>query len=100
VQSLAGEPIEGEVSQTARDIFSEHRIPGPLQRGVLDELVETDDLTMYGLMNAITAAANGDISPQHQQLLMSTGGDVSRHAERCVNCRRILPEGMQHVHDE
>jgi hypothetical protein len=95
VQSTADERIDGDVAQTIRDVFSEHRIPGPLQRGVLDELVDNDDLTMYGLMNAVTAAANGEISSAHQQLLMRTGGDVARHADRCRECRRILPDGVQ-----
>lgn len=94
VQSTATEAIDGDVAQTIRDVFAEHRIPGPLQRGVLDELVDNDELTMYGLMNAVTAAANGEISPAHQQLLMRTGGEVARHADRCRACRRILPGGV------
>lgn len=95
VQSAAHEDIEGDVAQTIRDVFSEHRVPATLQRGVLDELADNDHLTMYGLMNAVTASANADLIPAHQQLLMRTGGEVARHAERCQACRRILPDGVQ-----
>jgi hypothetical protein len=94
VQALTNMPLEGEVGAAARDVFEQHRVPMRARERIINELVETDNLTMYGLMNAITAAANGDVRPEEQQLLMSVGGEIVQHAERCDSCHRILPEGL------
>lgn len=93
VQHTAHEGLDNEMAQTVRDFFAEQRVPGALQRAVLDELVDTDNLTMYSVLNAMTSAANDDtLTTGHQQLLMSVGGTVARHSERCGECRRIKPE--------
>jgi hypothetical protein len=94
VQALTNMPLEGEVGAAARDVFEQHRVPMRARERIINELVETDNLTMYGLMNAITAAANGDVRPEEQQLLMAVGGEIVQHAERCDSCHRILPEGL------
>lgn len=94
VQALTDIPLEGEVGATARDVFDQYRVPVRARERIINELVEANQLTMYGLVNAITAAANGDVRPEEQQLLMSVGGDVVHHTDRCESCRRILPEGL------
>lgn len=94
VQSLATMPLEGEVGTAARDVFEQHRVPMRARERIINQLVEEDNLTMYGLMNAITAAANGDVRPEEAQLLMSTGGQLVHHAVRCDSCHRILPDGV------
>ena len=95
VQTLTGLSIEGEVSAAARDVFEQHQFPVRSRQRVLDELVENDQLTMYALVNAITAAANSDdLKAEDQQRLMRAGGDVASHAERCGSCHRLLPDGQ------
>lgn len=88
------------VHQTAQGLFEQYRIPVAARQRIIENLVETDNLTMYGLNNAVTQAANGDVSASQQQRLMRTGGDVIDHAERCNGCHRMLPEGVDahHVH--
>jgi hypothetical protein len=94
VQALVNIPLEGEIGATARDVFDQYRVPVRARERIVNELVETNNLTMYGLVNAITAGANGDVPTNEQQHLMSVGGDVMHHTDRCGSCRRILPEGL------
>lgn len=83
----------GTVEQTATDLFERYRIPAAARTRIINNLVETDQLTMYALTNAVTMAANGAVSTAEQQRLMRTGGDVIQHAERCTGCHRVLPDG-------
>lgn len=91
---------QNTVQQTAHGLFEQYRIPVVARQRIINNLVETDQLTMYGLTNAVTQAANGDVPVSQQQLLMRSGGDVIEHAARCDGCHRVLPEGMDahHVH--
>jgi beta-glucosidase-like glycosyl hydrolase len=57
---------------------------------VIDGLVESDDLSMYAVLNAVTQAANDADNPEEAQVLMSTGGDLAQHSERCDSCHRIM----------
>jgi hypothetical protein len=38
----------------------------------------------------VTQAANDAENPEEAQVLMSTGGDLAQHSERCDNCHRIM----------
>ena len=97
VQGLVGMAIDpNNVGATANDLFEQYRIPTAARQRIIANLVETDQLTMYSLTNAVTQAANGAVGTAEQQRLMRTGGDVIRHADRCGGCHRILPDG---VHD-
>jgi hypothetical protein len=55
-------------------------------------MVNSDDLTMYGVQQAVTSVANRDDMPESaRETLMEIGGDLPRaHAERCAACRRIV----------
>jgi hypothetical protein len=100
VQGLVGLRLDpNTVSATAEDLFEQFRIPTGARRRIITNLVESDQLTMYALTNAVTAAANGlDVGSAEQQVLMRTGGDVIRHAERCDGCHRMLPDGVDGHH--
>lgn len=95
VQGLTDHPVPlDEVSTVMDALFEEHSLPNRLRGDVGANIPEDGrDLTMYHLANAITAAANGpEVSPADQQRLMALGGEVSRHADRCDSCHRILPD--------
>jgi hypothetical protein len=100
VQSLVEMTIDpGSVEVTAQDLFEQYRLPVAARQRIISNLVETNQLTMYALTNAVTAAANGDVPAAEQQRLMRTGGEVIRHADRCGGCHRILPDGSDsHSH--
>ncbi len=81
-------PVEGDVRQAAADLGL--RIPRGFERDVVAEFRRTGDFTLYGLMNAITAFANGaDVPERTRQALMTAGGSLPRAAsQRCPHCGR------------
>lgn len=91
VQSLTGIPIAGEVSDVLRDVFAQYRIPVKEREQIIDNMVESDTLTMYAVMQAVTQAANNpELSPTNVEALMRAGGDLPHSAsDRCEACRRL-----------
>ena len=91
VQSLTSLSLEGELNETLRDIFDQLSIPRNSRQPIVDNLVESDDITAYGLMQAITQAANDPgMSDKVREATMRVGGAVP-HAlsHRCDTCHRV-----------
>ena len=90
VQATASHGLEGEMGDVVGDVFDQFRLPARSRSRVIDGLVESDDLSMYAVLNAVTQAANDADNPEEAQVLMSTGGDLAQHSERCDSCHRIM----------
>lgn len=72
------------------DVFEQYRVPLESREAIIEQMVNQDDMTMYGVMQAVTQAANGDVRENVRQSLMEIGGDLPRaNATRCATCRRI-----------
>lgn len=72
------------------DVFEQYRVPLESREAIIEQMVNQDDMTMYGVMQAVTQAANGDVRENVRQSLMEIGGDLPRaNATRCGTCRRI-----------
>lgn len=100
IQATVNQPVE-DLETYVGDLFENYRIPVPARRRILDFLATDDEaVSVYQITNAITEAANGDVVPSQQQLLMRAGGDLAHHADRCDSCHRMLPEGFEPSHDE
>lgn len=91
VQALTEIPIAGEAGEVLRDVFTQYRIPVRERETIIENMVESENLTMYAVMQAVTQAANNPaLSPQHVESLMRAGGDLPHSAnERCEACRRL-----------
>lgn len=91
VTDLTTTPIEGEVHAVLADVFTEYKVPMKAREDIITNLVEIDDLSMYGVMNAITQAANQvDRSDKEVTSLMEIGGDLPRaSSSRCEACHRL-----------
>lgn len=91
VEQLTMIPLEGELNETVGNLFERFRVPADTRQAVLYNLVESDDLTAYGLMNAVTAAANDpSLSANAVNNLLSIGGDVAHVLSgRCDVCHRF-----------
>ncbi len=87
---------EGDVNSALTEIFEQFAIPGQARQLVVENMVEEDNLTMYHLMQAITAAANSDrVDPTHVVGLMEAGGSLPHIAnQRCGSCKRFTA----HIH--
>lgn len=92
VQALTEQPITGNVGQVMREVFTQYHVPQPARQAILNEMVESSDLTHYGLMQAITQAANNaDMSDNHVDDLLRIGGDLPHAlAGHCDSCNRSL----------
>jgi hypothetical protein len=92
VAALTTEGLEGELNDVIADVFKTLKVPVPARQGVLDALVDSDDLTAYGLMQAVTQAANDpDISDRVREGTMRVGGMIPHTIkDRCENCHRVL----------
>lgn len=91
VQATTEISIDGEVNDVLKEVFDTYAIPGAARQLVVNNMVETDDLSMYGVMQAITAAANSaDVDPNHVLGLMQAGGSLPHIAnQRCGSCKRF-----------
>lgn len=92
IADIASTPLENDVSTTLDDLFSTYNVPLKGRTHIIENMEETDDLTMYGLMQAVTSVANrDDISEKARNTLMEIGGDLPRAtADRCSACRRLV----------
>jgi hypothetical protein len=91
IQALTTISIDGEVNHAIDDVFQQYRVPLQARQGIIDALVESNDLTMYGLMQAITQSANGaDVPESIRERVMAVGGDLPHAAtHRCDSCHRL-----------
>jgi hypothetical protein len=91
VEDLTTAPMENDATQVLTDIFTEYRVPMKARESIMGALVDSDDLTMYGVMNAVTQAANGEhIDDLAKTALMEIGGDIPRATSgRCDACHRL-----------
>lgn len=91
VQALTEIDLSGEIGTTTRDLMRSFGVPITLIQPITDQLIESDDMSAYGLMQAITQAANApDLSDAKRTKLMEAGGGVAHVlVERCDTCHRI-----------
>jgi hypothetical protein len=91
VEDLAEMSLVGELNTVVLDVFKELKVPKPVRKPILDFLIDSDDLTGYGLMQAITQSANSpDVTDKVRENTMRIGGTVpSVLADRCGQCHRI-----------
>ena len=92
VQELTEISLEGELNDVLADVFNTYHLPPKLRPAVTDALIESDDLTAYGLMQAITQSANDPtLSDYVAETAMSIGGLLPHGlADRCGECHRVL----------
>ena len=79
VQALTSVNLAGNVADILREIYEQYEVPVSQRRDITDSLLESETLTMYSVMNAITSLANNpDLSPERSDRLMRIGGSLPR----------------------
>lgn len=93
LEELANTPLGGSVADVLADVFEQYRVPVTTRERIIENMVNSDDLTMYGVMQAITLAANEDgLSETLRTAILEIGGDLPRaYSDRCESCHRIMP---------
>lgn len=92
VDALNEVKLEGDdIVQTMSRIYEEFRVPVNAREAITNQMVGSDDLSAYGLMQAVTESANDDDrSPAEVARLMSIGGSIPHVLSgRCPNCNRF-----------
>lgn len=91
VAELPEVSVSGELQQAMHEVFAQSPLPVNLRENVLMNVAEMEDMSAYGLMNAITYGANqANLEDRHRQRLMSIGGDMTRlFGDRCTSCHRL-----------
>lgn len=94
LQHLTTHVVDDEhVATTLADIFARFRIPATAQSQVHEAMADEADGTMYGIVQAITRAAQHSTSLTDSQRasLMARAGEVSFHAQSiCESCQRPI----------
>lgn len=80
VEAMAATTVrEDDLNEILADMFDRYRIPVAARESIISEMVNTDDLTMYGVLNAVTQSANDGTLPDHMaETVMTVGGDIPR----------------------
>mgnify|MGYP007107587153 FL=1 len=95
IQQLARTEVpESHIGSVTDDLFTQMRVPGNMQRAVVDRLAEVNVRTLYDVFNAMTYVATHDErfahDPQARIRLMARAGAVPGHTERCESCLHLL----------
>lgn len=92
LQHAADESIAGNVGPILADTFKIYKVPLKARQPVMDELLESEEFTYFGLVKAISQSANIEELPEHMVTgLMEIAGDLAKHvSERCNSCHRVL----------
>lgn len=98
VEAMTREPIEGEVRTAIANLAQRYKLSDPVIRAIEAQMMETPDVTMYGLMNAVTAAAHTTrgLPTSVRERMMDVGGDFVYGAGRCESCHSIVVEDHDH----
>jgi hypothetical protein len=91
IQALTQIDVEGEINGSLREIFEKYKVPAKVRQDIINELYSSEDLTMYGVLAAITASANNpELTHQDVSRLLEIGGDLPGQATgRCKSCHRL-----------
>jgi hypothetical protein len=91
VSKLPQIDVEGEITPALREIFEKYKVPAKPREDVINLIYSSEDLTMYGVLSAITEAANNpQLTHQDVNRLLQIGGDLPGQATgRCKACHRL-----------
>lgn len=77
VQALTALDVGENLLDVIHTIFDDFNVPVSQRAAIIDNLTMIEHLTMYEIMQAITAAANGaDVKPTNADRLMRIGGAI------------------------
>ncbi len=92
---LTTHPVDdAHLATTMADLFERFSLPATARTAIHEALVEEADGTMYGIVQAMTRAAQHSLSVTDGQryALMRTAGEVAVHAQTtCESCQRPMP---------
>ncbi len=98
VQALAHLNVAGNTADVLREIFAQYEVPVSQRDSIMARLLESETLTMYSIMSAITQVANeADMEDRRRDRLMRIGGALPTETFDTLKAR-VWREG--HTADE
>lgn len=95
VQALTQLNVSGNVADVLREIFAQYEVPVSQRDQIMAALLESENLTMYSIMNAITSIANEDgLEARRADRLMRIGGAIPTETFDTLKAK-IWREGRQ-----
>lgn len=95
VQALTHLNVAGNTSDILREIFSQYEVPVSQRDAIMARMLETETLTMYAIMQAITQVANdADMEARRADRLMRIGGAIPTETFDTLKAR-VWREGHQ-----
>lgn len=90
LSNLGLEDIHDAVGKVLADVFKSFKIPLKVRGDVMDHIIQTEDQTYYGIVNAVSQTANNKGLPeQFVTNVLEAAGEIAAHAhERCGSCQR------------
>ncbi len=98
VQALTALNIAGNTADVLREIFSRYEVPVSQRDAIMAQMMESETLTMYAIMQAITQVANeAGMDARRSDRLMRIGGALPTESFDTLKAR-VWREG--HLADE
>lgn len=80
IQRLNDIKLKGGTADVLKKIFSDHSVPVTQQQSITEAMINSEELTMYSVMNSITQQANDPtLIPARADKLMRIGGGLPEH---------------------
>lgn len=80
IQSLANIKLKGSAADVLTKIYTDHKVPVSQRESITEAVVNSGEVTMYSVMNAVTSQANNPtLAPDRQDKLMRVGGGIPDH---------------------
>jgi hypothetical protein len=90
IEELSKTELNGDVAETFIDLFSTYAVPLESRSQILAEFANQQDMTMYGVMLAVSIVAKHTPKFALATKLMEVAGDLPRaNSARCEKCHRI-----------
>lgn len=80
IQALNNIKLKGATADVLKKVFTDHKVPVTQQNTIQDSLLESNEITMYSLMNAVTEQANNPtLTPERIDKMLRIGGSLPDH---------------------
>lgn len=95
VQALNNIKLKGATADVLKKVFTDHKVPVTQQNTIQENLINSNEITMYSLMNAVTEQANNPtLSPERVDKMLRIGGSLPDHYFDDTKAR-IFQQGQQ-----
>lgn len=80
IQALNNIKLKGATADVLKKVFTDHKVPVTQQNTIQENLINSNEITMYSLMNAVTEQANNPtLSPDRVDKMLRIGGSLPDH---------------------